>query len=219
MSVLNREQFGLQGQLSKQSEGARAATPGSASGQTEGGPYMQGYQTTLGQGLRQEGYRKSGSFQRAPEQSEVAASTPSGFARADSNSPSGFARVSSDKPNVYQDTDRIAAMRPSGYEEAEAQGMSNSAAAAATAAPPLARRQGSLIQKGRLTTRPSVADRLKNVRGMLASAEADGNGGNEIQEELPVAPVAAVQDYDDAGLDEAIAEEPQLATNQMQPSD
>jgi len=210
MSVLNKEQFGLQGQLSKQSEGARAATPGSASGQTEGGPYMQGYQTTLGQGLRQEGYRKSGSFQRAPEQSEAAASTPSGLARADSNSPSGFARVSSDKPNLCQDTDRIAAMRPSGYEEAEAQGMSNSAAAAA---------QGSLIQKGRLTTRPSVADRLKNVRGMLASAEADGNGGNEIQEELPFAPVAAVQDYDDAGLDEAIAEEPQLATNDMQPSD
>jgi hypothetical protein len=213
MSVLNREQFGLQGQLSKQSEGARAATPGSASGQTEGGPYMQGYQTTLGQGLRQEGYRKSGSFQRAPEQSEVAASTPSGFARADSNSPSGFARVSSDKPNVYQDTDRIAAMRPSGYEEAEAQGMSNSAAAAAGAAPPLSRRQGSLMQKGRLTTRPSVADRLKNVRGMLASAEEDGNGSNDIQEELPVASVAAAQDYDDAGLDEAIAEEPQLATN------
>ncbi|KAL0027070.1 hypothetical protein WJX79_003191 [Trebouxia sp. C0005] len=47
----------LQGQLSKQSEGARASTPGSASGQTDGGPYMQGYQTTLGQGLRQEGYR------------------------------------------------------------------------------------------------------------------------------------------------------------------
>ena len=200
--------------MSKQSEGGRAATPGSASGPTEGGPYMQGYQTTLGQGLRQEGYRKSGSFQKAPEQSEAAANIPSGFARADSNGPAGFARVSSDKPNLYQDTDRIAALRPSGYEEAEAQGMSSSAAAAATAAPPpLARRQGSLMQKGRLTTRPSVADRLKNVRGMLASAEADGNGGNEIQEELPVAPGAVMQDYDDAGLDEAIAEEPQLAIN------
>ncbi|DBB03075.1 TPA: hypothetical protein ACH3X1_013390 [Trebouxia sp. C0004] len=203
----------LQGQLSKQSEGARASTPGSASGQTEGGPYMQGYQTTIGQGLRQEGYRKSGSFQRAPEQSEAAANMSSGLARADSNSPSGFARVSSDKPNLYQDTDKIGAMRPSGYEEAEEQGLSNSAAAAATAAPPLARRQSSLMQKGRLTTRPSVADRLKNVRGMLAFAEANGNGSDEISEELPVATVAAVQEYDDAGLDEAIAEEPQLATN------
>ena len=50
----------------------------------------------------------------------------------------------------------------------------------------------------------------------MATAEADGNGGNEIQEELPNAPVAAVQHYDhhhDAGLDKAIAEEPQLATN------
>ena len=121
--------------------------------------------------------------------------------------------MSSDHPNLYQDTDRIAAMRPSGYEEAKAKGMSNSAAAAATATAPVARRQGSLMQKGRLTTRPSVADRLKNVRGMLASAEADGNGGNDIQEELPLASVAAVPDYDDAGLDEAIAEESQLATN------
>ncbi len=117
---------------------------------------------------------------------------------------------------MYQDTERNAAMPPSGCEEAEVQGMSNSAAAAATAAPPLGRCQSSLMQKGKLTTRPSVADRLKAVRGTLATAEADGNGGNEIQEELPNAPVAAVQHYDhhhDAGLDKAIAEEPQLATN------
>ena len=185
---------------------------------------MQGYQTTLGQGLRQEGYRKSGSLKRAPDQEGVAANSPSGFARTNSNgssglaragssSPAGFARASSNSSNLYQDTDRIAAVRPSGREEAEAQGLPQAEPAMepAAAAPAVARRQRSLMQKSKLTTRPSVADRLKNVRGMLDAA--DEAGGDEIQEELPTAPVAAVQGNDGTGLDEPIAEEPQLAGN------
>ncbi len=70
--------------------------------------------------------------------------------------------------------------------------MSNSAVSAATAAPPLGRFQSILMQKGKLTARPLAADRLKAVRGMLATAEANGNGGNEVQEKLINVPLAVM---------------------------
>lgn len=169
---------------------------------------MQGYQTSLGQGLRQEGYRKSTSFQNAQVPTALdqvgTGASPSGFARMPSAALDQAGAVADRPPEPDQDADRIAAVRPSGYEE----DVQNTAGTeAAVAAPAVARRQGSLLQKGKLRTRKgSVADRLKNVRGLLDTADA--TGADDIQEELPVAVVQEI-----SGIDEPIAEEPQLAVN------
>lgn len=161
---------------------------------------MQGYQTTLGRGLNQESYRKSGSFQRAL--------APTALDQTAADGPSEFARAPSDGSEPYQDTDRIAAVRMSGFEAAEAQSVQGTEAA--VAAPAV--RQGSLLQKGKQRTRrTSVADRLKSVRSLLSTA--DETGGDDIQEELPAAAVQRNGSMGISNIDEVIAEEPQLAVD------
>lgn len=176
-------------------------------------PYMQGYQTTLGQahqkqyrsstsfqdaaraqkqGHNQEVYRKSASFQDEP--------------RAAATSPPNVARMPSSTVEAEQASGRIAAVRPAGYGDPSSQGTTASDAAGAVG--PLSRRTSSLLVKGKQRKGSiSVADRLKSVRGLLDSG--DENSFEDIQEDLPM---AAVQANDGVGnIDEAIAEEAQLA--------
>lgn len=202
-------------------------------------PYMQGYQTTLGQGQRQEPYRKSSSFQdkspgrqqgrlqepyrksasfqdavsplntsRAASDSpaNVPGAAPEDESRAASNSPPGAAKIPSNTAEAEQESGKIAAVRPAGYEEAGRQGMTNPEAA--RAAGPPARRTGSLLVKGkRRTGSISVADRLKSVRGLLDTGGVDDF--ENIQEDLPM---PAAEGSGGLGtLDDAISEEPQLA--------
>ena len=205
----------MQAEGSKLSEGSRQE--GVSQGQDEA-PYMQGYQTTLGQrrqhyrtsasfqdeareqkqGHKQEVYRKSASFQ------DVVG--PMDEPRAAADRPPGVGGMPSDAAEPEQASGRIAAVRLAGYEEAGSQGLTTQEAAVAVG--PLSRRASSLLLKGKQRKGSmNVADRLKSVRGLLDSG--DVNNFEDIQEELPV---AAVQESDDVGnTDEAISEEPQLA--------
>ena len=205
----------MQAEESKLSEGSRRE--GMSQGQDEA-PYMQGYQTTLGQGRKQ--YRTSASFQdvagdqKRGQKQEVYrksasfqdVASPVGEPRAAANSPPSVAGKPSDAAEPEQASGRIAAVRPAGYEEAGSKGLTTSEAAVAVG--PLTRRASSLLLKGKQRKGSmSVADRLKSVRGLLDSG--DENNFEDIQEELPA---AAVQESDDVGnIDDAISEEPQLA--------
>lgn len=234
----------MQAQVTQQSEASRGQP---MSGGSLGGgqddhesPYMQGYQTTLGQGQAQGPYRKSSSFQdaapgrqqgRSQEPYRKSASfqdavSPLNTTRADESSPAnvpgaasakasravpssspGAAKVPSSTAEAEQSSGRIAAVRPAGFEEAGGQGMTTAEAAGAGGAPGGPRRAGSLLVKGkRRTGSISVADRLKNVRGLLDTGNEDNF--ESIQEDLPT---PAVDESDGLGkLDDVISEEPQL---------
>lgn len=231
----------MQAQVTKQVEASRGqpTSGGSLGGGQDEPPYMQGYQTTLGQGQGQGPYRKSSSFQdaapgqqqgRSQEPYRKSASfqdavSPLNTSRADPSSPAnipgaasakasravpssspGAAKTPSSTAEAEQASGRIAAVRPAGYEEAGGQGMTTSEAAGAAVNPP-ARRAGSLLLKGkRRTGSISVADRLKNVRGLLDTGGEDNF--ESIQEDLPT---PAVDESDGLGkLDDVISEEPQL---------
>lgn len=206
----------MQAEASKLSEGSRAG--GMSEGQDEA-PYMQGYQTTLGQ-AHQKQYRTSKSFldaarkQKQGHNQEVY-QTSASFQdvvvsveepRAAATSPPGVARMPSNAARLEQASGRIAAVRPAGYKDPGSQDMTASDATGAVG--PLSRRTSSLLVKGKQRKGSiSVADRLKSVRGLLDSG--DETNFEDIQEDLPV---AAVQENDGVGnIDEAISEEPQLA--------
>lgn len=167
-------------------------------------PYMQKYQTTLGQGHQQ--YRTSASFQdeaRGQMQGHKQEVYRKSTSFQDVVGPVGEPKAAANSP---QASGRIAAVRPAGYEEAGSQGVTNPEVAVAVG--PLSRRASSLLLKGKQRKGSmNVADRLKSVRGLLDSG--DDNNFEDIQEELPV---VAVQESDGVGnIDDAISEEPQLA--------
>ena len=205
----------MHAQASKQSERSKE---GPMSGGQDEAPYMQGYQTTLGQGQHEEPYRRSTSSQdAAPGQRQghdqepyrKSASfqdvvSPMDISRAASMRRPAVATMLSGTAELEQASGRIPAVRPAGYEEAGGQG--KTAAEAAGASGPPARRSGSLLVKGKQRKASiSVADRLKSVRGLLDSGEENFE---DIQEDLPM---AAVQESDGIGnTDDAILEEPQL---------
>ena len=149
------------------------------------------------------------------DQSGSAASSPRGAIAnsprgAAASSPRGLAKVPSGVQESAPTAARIHAVRS---DDVPRLSFSQAEAGAAGAGP--VGRQGSLMSKGKqrslmqkdLTRRGSVADRLKNVRGMLAADDALGS--DDIQEDLPKAVEAA---SDDISADEPIAEEPQLAS-------
>ena len=206
-----------------QAEGSKLSAGSRREGISQGldeAPYMQGYQTALGQGRqqyrtstsfqdvareqkqghKQEVYRKSASFQ------DVVGPVDEPKPRAPANSPPGGAGMPSDAAEPEPGSARIAAVRPAGYEEAGSQGLTTPEAAVAVG--PLSRRASSLLLKGKQRKGSmNVADRLKSVRGLLDSG--DESNFEDIQEELPM---AAVQENDGVGnTDDAISEEPQLA--------
>ena len=204
----------MQNQMAKQSEGSRGRP---LSGVQDDPQYMQGYQPTLGQGHRQEPYRKSASFQdTALGQRQEAYRKSASFqdavspdeSRAAPQGPTGVARMPSSMAGLQQDSARIAAVRPAGYEEAEGQKMTKSEVA--KAADPPARRTGSLLlNRKQRAGSISVADRLKSVRGLMDSS--DEPNVEDIQEDLPVAAAQQSDSFGTDNIDEAIAEEPQLA--------
>ena len=208
----------MQGQLSQQSGELRGAA---LSGGPEEAPYVQGYQPTLGQGQgqREEAFRKSASFQDKtlgqPRQEAYRKSasfqdavSPDDSSRAAEHSPAGLSRMPSTMAELQQDSGRIAAMRPAGYEAASGQRTLTDVEAVKVADPP-ARRTGSLLTRKQRAGSISVADRLKSVRGLLDTA--DENSIDDIQEDLPIAAMQQRDSFDTDNIDDAIAEEPQLA--------
>ena len=203
----------LQLQMPKPSEGSRGRP---LSGVQDDAPYMQGYQPTLRQGLRQEPYRKSASFQDTARGQRQEAYRKSasfqdavspGEARAAAQGPDGVARMPSSMAGLQQNSGRIAAVRPAGYEESEGQ-KKNTADVARLAEPP-ARRTGSLLlNRKQRAGSISVADRLKSVRGLMDSS--DEPNSEDIQEDLPLAAAVDSDSFGTSNIDEAIAEEPQL---------
>ena len=183
--------------------------------QSDEDPYLQNYQTTLGQSTRLQQRSRTSSSTPQKELSTVSSKSERQqqqppaeqgsyqYSKGISNSPSRASRQGSSA--LDEDSGLIAAIQsPVPHQEDQ----QPPAAVRAKPRKSVVAKPAAGIARG-----ASVADRLKNLRGLMSNdtaAEQDGMGrGDEIQEDLPY---DAVQDPADFGnVDEPIPEEVQMA--------